>query len=156
MEDHEIWKPLRDWPYEASSLGRVRNRHHRIRKLSDTGFGYKQVCLSKDGHARCVYVHRLVCEAFFGAPPSPDMEVDHINFDRGDNRVVNLRWLSRKENLARRTQIGPLPILSPEAVAEIKTRPFKYGQVRQFAKKFGVSHYTITAARHGYTKGYAS
>lgn len=46
------------------------------------------------------YVHRLVAQAFI---PNPDNleQVDHINSDRRDNRVENLRWLSRKENNSR-------------------------------------------------------
>lgn len=43
------------------------------------------------------YVHRLVAECFI---PNPDgkTEVDHINTNRSDNRVENLRWLTRGEN----------------------------------------------------------
>ena len=35
--------------------------------------------------------------------PNPDNleQVDHINSDRRDNRVENLRWLSRKDNNSR-------------------------------------------------------
>ena len=44
-----------------------------------------------------LYVHRLVAETFI---PNPDNkpEVDHINTDRCDNDVNNLRWVTRKEN----------------------------------------------------------
>lgn len=46
-------------------------------------------------------VHRLVAEAFI---PNPDgfAQVDHINSDRLDNRVDNLRWLNRKQNNSRK------------------------------------------------------
>lgn len=44
-------------------------------------------------------VHRLVAEAFIYNPdPENKRFVDHINRDRLDNRVENLRWVSAEEN----------------------------------------------------------
>lgn len=46
-------------------------------------------------------VARLVCEAFHGPQPSPypHSVVIHINENSRDNRAVNLKWGSQKENL---------------------------------------------------------
>jgi hypothetical protein len=43
-------------------------------------------------------VHRLVCEAFHGPPPSEKHIVLHLNEEPTDNRPENLRWGTRKEN----------------------------------------------------------
>ena len=43
-------------------------------------------------------VHQIVCTAFHGAPPYPNMVVDHIDTNRCNNRPENLRWLTRLEN----------------------------------------------------------
>jgi len=44
-------------------------------------------------------VHRLVCEAFNGAPPFPDAVCMHIDEDYKNNKPENLAWGTQKENL---------------------------------------------------------
>ena len=44
------------------------------------------------------YVHRMVAELFIPNPANKPF-VDHINTDRLDNRVVNLRWVTQTENM---------------------------------------------------------
>ena len=43
------------------------------------------------------YVHRLVAKAFLKNQNNYE-QVDHINSDRLDNRVENLKWVTRKQN----------------------------------------------------------
>ena len=43
-------------------------------------------------------IHRIVCTAFHGEPPTPQHVVDHINTNRQDNRPDNLRWVTKLEN----------------------------------------------------------
>lgn len=49
-----------------------------------------------------IRVHRLVAEAFIPKPPcGPDeiLEPNHINGDKKDNRVENLEWVTRSQNM---------------------------------------------------------
>lgn len=55
----------------------------------------QSVNLFKNGEKKFFMVHRLVLSAFLG--PS-DLVADHINGDRFDNRLSNLRYCTRKEN----------------------------------------------------------
>lgn len=59
---------------------------------------YLLVGLSKDGATKNVLVHRLVAETFI---PNPDNlpEVDHIDKNIKNNKVSNLRWVNRQDNL---------------------------------------------------------
>lgn len=45
-----------------------------------------------------VRVHQVVCTAFHGPMPEPNLVVDHIDTNRCNNRPENLRWVTRLEN----------------------------------------------------------
>lgn len=64
---------------------------------SNRGRGYLRVRIAGKDYL----VHRLVAETYFGEIPE-GMEVDHINRVRGDNRVENLRIVTRRENMHNR------------------------------------------------------
>ncbi len=45
-------------------------------------------------------VHKIVATAFIGEQPTPNHVVDHLDTNRRNNRVENLRWVTRLENIA--------------------------------------------------------
>lgn len=57
--------------------------------------GYRSICFPCKKQA---YAHRLIWEIHFGEIPD-GMDVDHINHDRDDNRIENLRLVTRQGNL---------------------------------------------------------
>jgi len=93
---NEEWKPITDYPeYEVSSLGQVR-RNDRILKLRNTR-GYHRVVLYKNNESKSKQVHRLVALAFLPNPENKS-QVDHIDRNRTNNMVTNLRWVTCSEN----------------------------------------------------------
>jgi len=58
--------------------------------------GYLQVCLRKNGKKDYRTVHRLVLESFFLL--GRNLEVNHLNGDKTDNRLCNLEWASHRQN----------------------------------------------------------
>lgn len=99
--DGEEWKPLIGWEdlYEASNHGRIKSSWHNtiINGCYDKD-GYRKITLTnKDGEQTTYRKCRLVAMTWI---PNPDNkpEIDHINTIRDDDRVVNLRWCTSKEN----------------------------------------------------------
>ncbi len=98
----EIWKTAvyDGEPYEGfevSNLGRIKSLNYRrtgkaeLMNPSDDGCGYLVVHLRKNGESKMCKVHRLVAEAFI---PNPENKptVDHIDRNKLNNFVGNLRW----------------------------------------------------------------
>lgn len=105
MGTEEKWKDIVGYEglYQVSNLGNIKSLNYRntgeekIRKLVIDKYGYFVVSLRVNGKSKQHFVHRLVAQAFM---PNPDNKphIDHINTDKTDNRVCNLRWVTQKEN----------------------------------------------------------
>ncbi len=100
----EVWKAIAGYEglYAVSSYGRIRSFQYGSRKtvkiLDLTTKRYVKVGLRKNGEYKTFWVHRLVAIAFLPPPQHGQVQVNHINSDKTDNRVENLCWSTPKEN----------------------------------------------------------
>lgn len=60
--------------------------------------GYYQIAVTNNNLPKRCYVHRLVWEAFNGAIPD-GYEIDHIDENKANNSLANLRLVTRHENM---------------------------------------------------------
>jgi len=89
-DDGRVWsKPRKD------SSGKPRKG--RFLKHAKNKKGYHRVHLSRDGESKHFYVSRLVAIHYI---PNPDgkPDVDHIDRDKDNNHISNLRWATEQEN----------------------------------------------------------
>lgn len=99
--EEEIWKDIKDYKhlYKISNFGRVYScMTVRFLQPGVSRIGnYKKVVLYKNGKGITKKIHRLIAEAFI---PNPENKpcIDHIDGDRLNNSISNLRWATYKEN----------------------------------------------------------
>ena len=89
--------------YSVTSHGRIRNNiTDRILKPGLNGCGYYTVSLYKDGVKKTHKIHRLVAIVFVDNPENKGC-VDHIDNNKKNNHVLNLRWCTSTENSQNRS-----------------------------------------------------
>ena len=119
----EIWKDVVGYEgyYQVSNLGTVKSLDRNVKhpnggisfvkgkmiKLCFSFRGYLQVALNKDGNKKTIKVHQLVAMSFLKHKPcGMKLVLNHINFNKLDNRVENLEWCTISENAKHAYSIG--------------------------------------------------
>ena len=111
--ENEIWKDIKGYEglYQVSNLGRIKSLERKSKTKGNVEYikkekvlkerfsnGYVSVILYKNGTKKNFRVHRLVAKAFLVNPKNLP-QINHINFNRSDNRIENLEWVTAKENI---------------------------------------------------------
>lgn len=110
----EIWKDIKGYEglYQASNLGRIKSLPRKIIRKNgiiqrnpekilkpQSLFSYKGVYLyDEESNRKSKMIHRLVAETFM-PDYTEDLQVNHIDGDKFNNKLCNLEWVTPSENI---------------------------------------------------------
>lgn len=167
---NELWKdiPGYEGKYQASTEGRIRSLSRPLRGRNKYGEFTRMMAgrvlrpsgQAKDPHlyvrlghgANGSPVHQLVARTFLGPRP-PGEDIRHLNGDPLDNRVENLCYGTRSDNLLDVFRQGWIwRKLSLKQIGEIKQR-LRAGETgEELAREYGVSGTSISRIKRGIYK----
>ncbi|ULQ51370.1 NUMOD4 domain-containing protein [Flavihumibacter fluvii] len=173
----EAWKPLQfpGWKhlrkqYALSSSGRVASYTDSVTedgKLLNGSLttGYKTLNLHRPGNNGTLYIHREIARLFLKKPSTKHRYVIHINHNKIDNSVKNLKWATLEEmiehqqnspakvaykkvqaNRATGLKLNATQVKSIKKTLGAKNRTLT---IRQLAEKYGVSEMTMYRIKSG-------
>jgi hypothetical protein len=148
------WKTVPGFrKYEAHPNGSIRHKGFR-RNLrgSVNKWGYRHATLMQDDSGlKTVRWNRIVLITFKGPPP-PGKESSHINGNRLDNRLRNLKWETRKRNHARKVEHGTSQVgerngntrMTCEKVMQLRAMRKEGSTYKDLANKFEIAIGTVS------------
>lgn len=161
----EQWRDIPGYEglYQISDLGSVKSLPAPGKGRKNTGrilkpahvAGYFYVNLCKNGSKR-FSIHALVALVFIGERPQ-DYDVNHKNGDKTDNRLINLEYVTRSDNIQhsfhvlKRHPVGESHPNSKLTEADIRSIREALGRGESgysLAKLYNVDPMTISDIKH--------
>lgn len=147
----ETWKPIAEWSdrYEVSSLGNVRRTGtgRILRPMISRGGIDVKVQLCRPGTRRTVAISRTVAAAFLVGFGEAE-QVDHIDGDRSNNRVENLRLVTRAQN-AKNRKLNANNVLGLKGVSFHKRRQRYIARIQADGRRIEIGSFLTAAEAAG-------
>ena len=133
--------------YKISNYGYVisyKQKEPRRLAISNYSNGYTFVTLSNRGTQRAYLLHRLVLMSFQPVENMENLQVNHKDFDRKNNRLDNLEWVTGQENREYRDRSKHTPKAETIKVTFLEDgREMIFDSMTACAEYFGVTRKAI-------------
>ncbi|QXP73762.1 HNH endonuclease [Tenacibaculum sp. HL-MS23] len=157
--------------FKISNYGRIINCKKEEEFLVNEYFinGYQNLPLKQrvNGKNTSRYVHKLVAECFL--PRKEDeLYVIHLNYDKKDNRIENLKWATKREkevhqytnpeyvNKVHKPRTAKLTETRVKLLKRKLNDPNRKTRLKMIAKQFGVSEMQLHRIKTGENWGYVT
>lgn len=141
------------WPYSVSTEGKIKNLRNGNFLKGTILHSYQYINFRWNGIQKNKAVHILVAQAFIPNPENKPF-VDHIDGDRLNNKVENLRWATQKENANNihldKTPTPPqysMPIFTEEEIEKEKWIEYKGHEVSSLGRIMGKNKKILNGSR---------
>ena len=169
----EAWKAMKidgmacNEKYQISNFGRIKsfkvNKEQGLIINGSTLKGYNILNIKLENKKRTTkYVHKLVAECFIPKDDNLQQYVIHLDFDKNNNHIENLKWVT-KETMFAHQKINPnykrgainYSKLTETDVIRLKKK-LKRGKNKLYklAKEFGITHTQLNRIRKGENWGH--
>ena len=112
-------------------------------------YGYLEIRLSKAGFTKTKFVHRLLAMTYIKNTDNKP-EVNHINGVKLDNRLDNLEWVTKSENMKHAFKNG---LIKPKGKKIVDSSTgAEFTSIRKAAKIRGIKYQTLLRHLSGKTK----
>ena len=150
------WRQVKEHPnYEVNYYGDIRHKQRKkILKPRSNNGGYLYVNFVVNGNRKNFAVHRIVANVFIPNPKDYS-EVNHIDYNKQNNCVDNLEWVSSSQNKNHAYQKEINHISRGKSVEQLDKQGNSikiYSSVSQAAKELNCSISAISNCASGRTK----